>query len=64
MKTEELRELTREELEQKETDFIEELFNLRFQRLAGSLENPSRMREARRAIARIKTIKKQVTGNS
>ncbi len=60
MRTKELRELTREELEQKEADFIEELFNLRFQRLAGKLENPSRMKEARRAIARIKTIKKQL----
>lgn len=60
MKTRELRQLTREELEQKEADFVEELFNLRFQRAAGRLENPSRMREARRTIARIKTIKKEL----
>ncbi len=60
MKTRELRQLTREELEHKEADFIEELFNLRFQQVAGGLENPSRMREVRKAIARVKTIKKQL----
>ncbi len=60
MKAEELRQLTPEELEQKEAHFVEELFNLRFQRVAGKLENPSRMKEARRTIARIKTIKKQL----
>ena len=59
MKARELRELTWEELEQKEVDFREELFNLRFQRMTGRLENPSRMRVVRRTIARIKTIKKQ-----
>ena len=60
MKAEELRQLTPEELEQKEAHFVEELFNLRFQRVAGKLENPSRMKEAKRTIARIKTIKKQL----
>ncbi len=64
MKIRELQQLTREELEQKEADFVEELFNLRFQRVTGKLENPSRIREARRTIARIKTVKKEVTSNS
>ena len=59
MKTRELRQLTREELEQKESDSVEELFNLRFQQVTGKLENPSRMKEVRRTIARIKTIQKQ-----
>jgi large subunit ribosomal protein L29 len=36
-----------------------ERFNLRFQRATGQLENTSRMREARRDIARIKTIARQ-----
>jgi large subunit ribosomal protein L29 len=36
-----------------------ERFNLRFQRATGQLENTSRMREARRDIARIKTIAAQ-----
>ena len=60
MKTRELRQFTREELEQKEADCVEELFNLRFQRGTGKLENPSRMREVRITIARIKTIKRQL----
>lgn len=64
MKVRELRPLTRGELEKKEADFVEELFNLRFQRGAGKLENPSRIREVRRTIARIKTIKRQLTVNS
>jgi large subunit ribosomal protein L29 len=36
-----------------------EQFNLRFQRATGQLENTSRIREARRDIARIKTIARQ-----
>ncbi len=56
MKTSELHQLTLEELAQKEADFREELFNLRLQRVTGKLENPSRAREVRKTIARIKTI--------
>ena len=56
MKASDLHQLTLEELAQKESDFREELFNLRLQRVTGKLENPSRAREARKAIARIKTI--------
>ncbi len=59
MKAKELRQLTREELGEKEVHFREEFFNLRFQKVAGKLENPARMKEVRRTIARIKTIKKQ-----
>ena len=56
MKASELYQLTLEELTQKEADFREELFNLRLQRVTGKLENPSRAREVRKTIARIKTI--------
>lgn len=56
MKASELHQLTGEELAQKEADFREELFNLRLQRVTGKLENPSRMGEVRKIIARIKTI--------
>lgn len=34
----------------------EELFNLRFQKATGQLENPNRIREVRKTIARIKTV--------
>jgi len=51
-----LRDLTPEELLQKEGDLKKELFNLRFQSVAGRMESPSRMRQVRREIARVKTI--------
>ena len=40
-------------------DLRKEQFNLRFQRATGQLENTSRLREARRDIARIKTVAAQ-----
>ena len=56
MKTKELRELTTEELVKKIEELKEELFNLRFQSASGSLEKPSRIKEIRKTIARIKLI--------
>lgn len=56
MKANELRDLTTAEIEQKAADFKEELFNLRFQLATGQLENPVKIREVRRNIARAKTI--------
>ncbi len=56
MRADELRELTDAELEQKSREFKEELFNLRFQNAAAELNNPLRIREVKRIIARIKTI--------
>ena len=52
----ELRELTDEELKAKIAESKEELFNLRFSQATGSLEKPSRIRELRKAVARMKTI--------
>lgn len=56
MKAEALRDLTDKELQEKLNDFKEELFNLRFQLATGQLENPLRIRNVRKTIARIKTI--------
>jgi large subunit ribosomal protein L29 len=56
MKASELRELSLEELGHKLADLTQELFNLRFQRATDQLENPMRLRHARRDIARIKTV--------
>ena len=55
-KLERLRELSREELEQKIADHKEEIFNLRLSRNTKELDNPIRFRALRREIARIKTI--------
>ncbi|MGM9989014.1 MAG: 50S ribosomal protein L29 [Bacillaceae bacterium] len=56
MKTNEIRELTTVEIEQKVKSLKEELFNLRFQLATGQLENTARIREVRKAIARMKTV--------
>jgi large subunit ribosomal protein L29 len=54
-----LRELTDEELNKKVRDYKEELFNLRFQLATGQLDNPKRIRDVRKNIARCKTVLRQ-----
>ena len=56
MKMSEIRELTTEELTKKIEELKEELFNLRFANSMGNLEKPSRIREIRKTIARIKMV--------
>lgn len=56
MRADELRELTDAELEQKARELKEELFNLRFRNATAQLDNPMRIREVKRIIARTKTI--------
>jgi large subunit ribosomal protein L29 len=52
----EFRELSVEEIQQKEKNLRQELFNLRFQQATHQLENIMRIRTVRRSIARAKTI--------
>ncbi|HAA08700.1 MAG: 50S ribosomal protein L29 [Syntrophomonadaceae bacterium] len=59
MKAIKLRELTDEELNKKVRDYKEELFNLRFQLATGQLDNPKRIRDVRKNIARCKTVLRQ-----
>ncbi len=59
MKASRIRELTDEELNKKVSDYKEELFNLRFQLANGQLDNPMRIREVRKNIARCKTVIRQ-----
>jgi len=56
MRASEIRDLSTEELERREEELKEELFNLKFQRLTGQLENTGRLKQVRREIARVKTI--------
>jgi len=56
MKANSFRDMTDIELTQKLLDSKGELFNLRFQLATGQLENPLRIRNVRRDIARIKTV--------
>lgn len=51
-----LRSLTDVELEEKTRDLKKELFNLRFQFVAGRVESPAKIKQTRREIARVKTI--------
>ena len=59
MKVNEIREMNAEELNQKLASLNEELFNLRFQLATGQLENPMRIKEVKKTIARIKTIQRE-----
>lgn len=56
MKASEIRDMSIEEMRQKVLDLNEELFNLRFQHGTGQLENPQKMKQTKRDIARIRTI--------
>lgn len=56
MRASELKDLTPDELKQKEKDFRKELFNLRFQSATGEIQNPKRIRVLRKDIARVLTV--------
>ncbi|HYA03984.1 MAG TPA: 50S ribosomal protein L29 [Syntrophobacteria bacterium] len=56
MKPTELRQLSIEELETKERELVEALFNLRFQHGTNQLDNTAQMGKTRKDIARVKTI--------
>lgn len=59
MTAKEIREMTSEELENKLAELKAELFNLRFQHTINQLENPHRLTEVKRDIARVMTILRQ-----
>ena len=63
MKVKEIRELTTEEINKKLVEAKEELFNLRFQQATGTLEKPSRIRDLRHTVARMKTVLKERESN-
>jgi len=56
MKMDEIKELNKEEVEMRLTDATEELYNLRFQHAMHQLDNPIRIREVRKDIARLMTV--------
>jgi large subunit ribosomal protein L29 len=59
MKARELRDMSDEELESRERDLTEEVFNLRFQIAAGIAENPQILRNVRKDLARVKTVRRE-----
>ncbi|HCP32633.1 TPA: 50S ribosomal protein L29 [Candidatus Acetothermia bacterium] len=56
MKAENLRELTAEELTQKGRELKRKLFNLRFQKVSGELDNTAELAKTRKDIARVMTV--------
>jgi len=59
LKVDDIRAMTEDQMDDAVLNLKKERFNLRFQRATGQLENTSRLKEARRDIARIKTIAAQ-----
>ena len=56
MNIKEVRDKSKEELQKTLEDLKVELFQLRFERATGSIDNPMKIRELRKSIARIKTV--------
>ena len=52
----EIRELSLEELETKVNELKQELFNLKFQKTLGQLQNTAKIKDVKRTIARLKTV--------
>ena len=59
MKAAELRDLSVQELVERERELVRELFNLRFQMTTGQLSNHTAIKKAKRDIARVKTVLKE-----
>jgi large subunit ribosomal protein L29 len=62
VKTKEIKDLSTDELKQKDRDLAEELFRLRIRHASGQLESPAMMKNFRKDIARIKTVLRQREG--
>ncbi len=60
MRAAEIRDMSHEEILRKETDLREELFNLRFQHGTGQLENPNKIKQTKRDLARVKTVLREI----
>ncbi len=60
MKAKELRDLTKEELLEKERELAQELFSLRFQKATGQLGNTAMIPKTRKDLARVKTLLREM----
>jgi large subunit ribosomal protein L29 len=63
MKLKEIKNLGSAELRNREAELRKEVFNLRIQKQVGQVENPLRARTARRELARVLTVAKQIQAN-
>ena len=60
MKADEFREMTLDELRAKETELAEQLFALRVQKVTGQLEKPSKVKQAKKDLARVLTVMREM----
>jgi large subunit ribosomal protein L29 len=60
VKAKELRELSKSELQEKETSLVQELFNLRFQKATGQLGNTAMLKKTKRDMARVQTLLREL----
>lgn len=60
MQAKEIRDLSVEELKEKEREIGQELFNLRFQKATGQLGNTAMIRQTKKDLARVKTILREL----
>jgi large subunit ribosomal protein L29 len=56
MKMQEIKEMTQDEVEIQLQDMLDELYNLRFQHAMHQLDNPIRLRDVKKDIARLRTV--------
>jgi large subunit ribosomal protein L29 len=63
LRAKQLRDMSDDELERTLAERRQELFNLRFQSATGALENPARLKLAKREIARILTVRTERESN-
>ena len=64
MKAKELRDLSAEELNEKEQELGRELFNLRFQKATGQLGNTAMLGKTKKDLARVKTVLNELQSSS
>ena len=62
VKTQSMKEMTLDEINQRVTELREELFNLRFRNSMRQLDNPLKIRESRREMARLLTVMREKEG--
>jgi large subunit ribosomal protein L29 len=63
MKLKDIKNLGGAELRSREDELRKEVFNLRIQKQVGQVENPLRVRTARRELARVLTVANQIQSN-
>ena len=62
VKAQAMKDMTLDEIQQRVTDLREELFNLRFRNSMRQLDNPLKIRESRREMARLLTVLREKEG--